>query len=81
MIPKQVYTTEFKELTIQRVPDGKFISALVKELGLRTCLRLSSQAGFPNDGGANAALPGGRKTGAYGRTASDGLTPACSLFT
>lgn len=33
-IPKQAYTTEFKELAVKRVQDGQAISAVVKELGL-----------------------------------------------
>lgn len=33
-IPKQAYTTEFKELAVKRVTDGESISAVVKQLGL-----------------------------------------------
>jgi len=33
-IPKQAYTTEFKELAVKRVTDGESIAAVVKELGL-----------------------------------------------
>ena len=33
-IPKQAYTTEFKELAVKRVTDGASIAAVVKELGL-----------------------------------------------
>jgi transposase len=33
-IPKQAYTTEFKELAVKRVTDGESITAVVKELGL-----------------------------------------------
>ena len=33
-IPKQAYTTEFKELAVKRVMDGEPIVAVVKELGL-----------------------------------------------
>jgi transposase len=33
-IPKQAYTTEFKELAVKRVKDGQSIRAVVKELGL-----------------------------------------------
>jgi transposase len=33
-IPKQAYTTEFKELAVNRVKDGESISTVVKELGL-----------------------------------------------
>lgn len=33
-ISKQSYTTEFKELAVQRVKNGESISTVVKELGL-----------------------------------------------
>ena len=33
-IPKQAYTTEFKELAVKRVTDGQAIAATAKELGL-----------------------------------------------
>ena len=33
-IPKQEYTTEFKELTVKRVKDGQSVGAIAKELGL-----------------------------------------------
>ena len=33
-IPKQAYTTEFKELAVKRVADGAAISVVVKELGI-----------------------------------------------
>ena len=33
-IPKQAYTTEFKELAVKRVTDGASIAVVVKELGL-----------------------------------------------
>jgi transposase len=33
-IPKQAYTTEFKELAVKRVTDGQAIALVVKELGL-----------------------------------------------
>lgn len=33
-IPKQAYTTEFKELAVKRVKDGESIGVVVKELGL-----------------------------------------------
>jgi transposase len=33
-IPKQAYTTEFKELAVKRVTDGQAIAFVVKELGL-----------------------------------------------
>ena len=33
-IPKQAYTTEFKELSVKRVTEGQSISLAAKELGL-----------------------------------------------
>ena len=33
-IPRQEYTTEFKELAVKRVKDGQTIAAVAKELGL-----------------------------------------------
>lgn len=33
-IPRQAYTTEFKELAVKRVTDGESVSTVVKELGL-----------------------------------------------
>jgi transposase len=33
-IPKQAYTTEFKELAVKRVKDGQSVSKVCKELGL-----------------------------------------------
>ena len=33
-IPKQAYTTEFKELAVKRVTDGNSIAVVIKELGL-----------------------------------------------
>ena len=33
-IPKQAYTTEFKELTVKRIKDGQSVSMVCKELGL-----------------------------------------------
>jgi len=33
-IPKQEYTTEFKELAVKRVKDGQTVGAVAKELGL-----------------------------------------------
>lgn len=33
-IPRQAYTTEFKELAVKRVKDGSSISTVVRELGL-----------------------------------------------
>jgi transposase len=33
-IPKQAYTTEFKELAVKRVVDGQTIPAVARELGL-----------------------------------------------
>ena len=33
-IPKQAYTTEFRELAVKRVKDGQGIPAVAKELGI-----------------------------------------------
>lgn len=33
-IPKQAYTTEFRELAVKRVQGGESVAAVVKELGL-----------------------------------------------
>jgi transposase len=33
-IPKQAYTTEFKELAVKRVADGQAIALVARELGL-----------------------------------------------
>ena len=33
-IPKQAYTTEFKELAVKRTKDGQSVSTVCKELGL-----------------------------------------------
>ena len=33
-MPKQAYTTEFKELAVKRVKAGQSISTVIKELGL-----------------------------------------------
>ena len=33
-IPKQAYTTEFKELVLKRIKDGQSVSTVCKELGL-----------------------------------------------
>lgn len=33
-IPKQAYTTEFKELAVKRVQDGESVAVVVRELGL-----------------------------------------------
>lgn len=33
-IPKQAYTTEFKELAVKRIKDGQGVSKVCKELGL-----------------------------------------------
>lgn len=33
-IPKQAYTTEFRELAVKRVADGASIAVVVKELGI-----------------------------------------------
>ena len=33
-IPKQAYTTEFKELAVKRVKDGQSVGTVCRELGL-----------------------------------------------
>ena len=33
-IPKQAYTTEFRELAVKRVKDGQNVSTVAKDLGL-----------------------------------------------
>ncbi len=33
-IPKQAYTTEFKELAVKRIKDGQSVGKVCKELGL-----------------------------------------------
>lgn len=33
-IPKQAYTTEFRELAVKRVKDGQGVGAVAKDLGL-----------------------------------------------
>ena len=33
-IPKQAYTTEFRELAVKRITDGQSVSTVCKELGL-----------------------------------------------
>jgi len=33
-IPKQAYTTEFRELVVKRIKDGQSVSKVCKELGL-----------------------------------------------
>ena len=33
-IPKQAYTTEFKELAVKRIKDGQSVAKVCKELGL-----------------------------------------------
>lgn len=33
-IPKQAYTTEFRELAVKRIKDGQSVSTVCKELGL-----------------------------------------------
>ncbi len=33
-IPRQAYTTEFKELAVKRIKDGQSVSTVCKELGL-----------------------------------------------
>ena len=55
-VPHQVYTAEFKEAAVQRVKDGRSVSAVARELGmsmqtLRNWLK-ASEAGKLNGAGA-----------------------------
>jgi len=56
--PKQAYTTEFRELAVNRVKDGQSVSAVAKDLGLsEQTLRnwvKASAAGKLNGAGAKA---------------------------
>jgi hypothetical protein len=42
-IPKQAYTTEFKELAIKRAVDLQSIAGAAKELGLRDSIKASAE--------------------------------------
>ena len=55
-IPKQAYTTEFKELAVKRVRDGQSISTVIKELGLgdqtlRNWVKASAEGKLKGAGG------------------------------
>ncbi len=55
-IPKQAFTTEFKELAVKRVQDGQSISTVVKELGLsdqtlRNWIKASAEGKLKGAGG------------------------------
>jgi transposase len=55
-IPKQAYTTEFKELAVKRVKDGQSVSTVVKELGLgdqtlRNWVKASAEGKLKGAGG------------------------------
>ena len=55
-IPKQAYTTEFKELAVKRVKDGQSISSVIKELGLsdqtlRNWIKASAEGKLKGAGG------------------------------
>ena len=55
-IPKQAYTTEFKELAVKRVKDGQSISTVIKELGLsdqtlRNWVKASAECKLKGSGG------------------------------
>jgi transposase len=60
-IPKQQYTTEFKELSVKRVKEGYSARAVAKELGLiEQTLRnwvKAAAAGTLNGVGAKAVTP------------------------
>ena len=60
-IPKQEYTTEFKELTVKRVKDGQSVGAVAKELGLiEQTLRnwvKAAEAGKLDGAGARKVTP------------------------
>jgi transposase len=60
-IPKQQYTSEFKELAVKRVKDGLTAGAAAKELGLiEQTLRnwvKAAAAGRLNGGGAKVVTP------------------------
>lgn len=60
-IPKQAYTTEFKELAVKRVKDGQTVGAVAKELGLiEQTLRnwaKASAAGRLQGAGAKVVTP------------------------
>lgn len=60
-IPKQAYTTEFKELAAKRVKDGQTVGAVAKELGLiEQTLRnwvKASAAGRLQGAGAKVVTP------------------------
>ena len=60
-IPKQAYTTEFKELAVKRVTDGASIPEVAKELGisdqtLRNWVKLAVQ-GKLKGAGARVVTP------------------------
>lgn len=55
-IPKQAYTTEFKELAVKRINDGQSVSAVCKELGLsdqtvRNWVKASAEGKLSGAGG------------------------------
>jgi transposase len=60
-IPKQQYTTEFKELAVTRVREGHSVGAVAKELGLiEQTLRnwvKAAAAGTLNGAGATVVTP------------------------
>lgn len=60
-IPKQAYTTEFKELAVKRVTDGEAMGVVVKELGLadqtlRNWIK-AAKAGKLKGAGSKAVTP------------------------
>ena len=60
-IPKQEYTTEFKELSVKRVKAGQSIGSVAKDLGLieqtlRNCVK-AADAGKLNGAGGKVVTP------------------------
>ena len=60
-IPRQAYTTEFKELAVKRIKDGQSVSTVCKELGLsdqtvRNWVKASAE-GKLNGAGSRVVTP------------------------
>lgn len=61
-IPKQAFTTEFKELSVKRVADGQSISATARELGiseqtLRNWVKAAATGRLAGAAGAKMVTP------------------------